>query len=87
MPGFFANLENWPGPLLAVHIGKMSADLVLKHADSAGRKAEVHFQLGILALGRDLQAARQHFQQVVEFDLPFLIEHAAARHELMRWRL
>jgi tetratricopeptide (TPR) repeat protein len=72
----------WPGPLLALHAGRMTHDEILKRADNEGRRAEATFQLAILALPSDRSLAKKHWSDVVEHSSPSLIEHAAARHEL-----
>lgn len=81
------SLDEWPGPLVELHAGRISAGGVLGHAGNPERQAEAHYHLGILALGRDLGAARSHFERVLELAPPPMIEYAAAQHELMRWRL
>lgn len=74
----------WPGPLLTLHAGRMSEDEVLKRADTDGRRAEANFQLGVIAVARDRNSAERYWQAVVDRAPPFLIEHAAARNELLR---
>jgi tetratricopeptide (TPR) repeat protein len=74
--------EAWPGPLLALHAGQLSADDALIRADNPGRRAEALFQLGIAAYPHDRAAARRRWLEVVDQAPPTLIEHAAARHEL-----
>jgi Flp pilus assembly protein TadD len=76
--------DAWPGPLLALHAGQLSADDVLTRADNEGRRAEALFQLGIIAWPRDRAEARRRWEQVAAGASPALIEHAAARHELAR---
>jgi len=84
-PGFDdATANDWPGPLLALHAGRLSAEGVLKRADNEGRRAEALFQLGIVTYTRDRAEAGRHWQQVIDKAPPTLIEHAAARHELAR---
>jgi tetratricopeptide (TPR) repeat protein len=84
-PGFDgAAADAWPGPLLALHAGRLSADDALKRADNDGRRAEALFQMGIVACPHDRAEARRRWQQVVDEAPPALIEHAAARHELAR---
>lgn len=80
-------LEVWPGPLIELHAGRLGADEVHRLADHPARQAEAHFQLAILELPRRPEVARDHFERVVKLSPPALIEHAAARHELMRWSL
>jgi tetratricopeptide (TPR) repeat protein len=74
----------WPGPLLALHAGQLSADDALKRADNEGRRAEALFQMGVVAYPNDRAEARRRWQQVIDEASPALIEHAAARHELAR---
>lgn len=76
--------KGWPGPLLALHTGKLAGEQVLAQADNDGRRAEALFQLGVLALPRDRDEARRHWMEIVTQLKPELIEHAAARHELDR---
>jgi tetratricopeptide (TPR) repeat protein len=84
-PGFDgAAADAWPGPLLALHAGQLSADDALKRADNEDRRAEALFQIGIVACPRDRAEARRRWQQVVDKAPPAMIEHAAARHELAR---
>lgn len=74
----------WPGPLLALHAGELSANDALERADTAPRRAEAMFQIGVLALARDTAEAKRRWQQAIEGTTPADIEHAAARHELAR---
>jgi tetratricopeptide (TPR) repeat protein len=74
----------WPGPLLALHAGQLSADDALKRADNQGRRAEALFQIGVIADPHDREEARCRWQEVVDKAPPAMIEHAAARHELAR---
>jgi tetratricopeptide (TPR) repeat protein len=74
----------WPGPLLALHAGQLSADDALQRADNEGRRAEALFQMGIVAYPHDREEARRCWEQVVDKAPPALIEYAAARHELAR---
>ena len=76
--------DAWPGPLLALHAGQLSADDVLARADNEGRRAETLFQLGVIAWPQDRAEARRRWEEVVAGASPALIEHAAARHELAR---
>jgi len=80
-------LDEWPGPLIEFHAGRVGMADVLGRADNPERQAEAHYHLGVLALGLDLSAARNHFERVLELALPLMIEYAAAKHELMRWSL
>ena len=57
--------DAWPGPLLALHAGQLSADDVLKRADNEGRRAEALFQLGIVAWPHDREEARRRWEEVV----------------------
>ena len=74
----------WPGPLLALHAGRLSAAQALQQADNAGRRCEALFQLGVLAWPRDRAEARRRWEEVMSLAPPALIEHAAARQELAR---
>ncbi len=76
--------DAWPGPLLALHAGQMSADDVFTRADNEGRRAEALFQLGVIAWPQDREEARRRWGEVAAGTSPALIEHAAARHELAR---
>lgn len=77
-------LDAWPGPLLAFHAGRMSAAEMLKIANTDGRRAEATFQLGVLAVDQDCDAARSYWQETVDRSASGQIEYAAARHELAR---
>lgn len=77
-------IDAWPGPLLALHAGRMSVAEMLKLANTDSRRAEATFQLGVLAFAQDPNAARSHWQEIVDRSGPSLIEYAAARHELVR---
>ncbi len=79
--------DTWPTPLIELHAGRLRPSDVLERADSPGRQVEAHYQLGILALTSDPGTAQGHFRKAVDLFLPAMIEHAAARHELMRWNL
>lgn len=81
------SLDVWPGPLIELHSGRIAAEVALSRADNPERQAEAHYHLGVLALALDPGAARIHFEQVLDLALPAMIEYAAAKHELMRWRL
>jgi len=76
--------DAWPGPLLALYAGQLSADDVLARADNEGRRAETLFQLGVIAWPQDRAEARRRWEEVAAGASPALIEHAAARHELAR---
>jgi tetratricopeptide (TPR) repeat protein len=76
--------DAWPGPLLALHAGRLSANDALARADNEGRRAETLFQLGVIAWPQDRAEARRRWEEVVAGASPALIEHAAARHELAR---
>lgn len=76
--------SSWVSSLLALQSGKASEAEVMARADSAARRAEALFQLGVAAHARDRSAARSYWQQVVDTGLPSLVEHAAARNELAR---
>jgi len=77
-------VDAWPGPLLALHAGRTSAAEALKLANTDSRRAEATFQLGILVSVQDHNAARSHWQEIVDRSGPSQIEYAAARHELAR---
>ena len=76
--------DSWVASLLAVQSGTASESDVLGRADTAARRAEALFQLGVAAHARDRSAARSYWQQVVDTGLPTLVEYAAARNELAR---
>ena len=80
-PGFSA-MDAWPGPLIALHDGKLGADEALQRADTPERRAEALFQLGVCAFGGDRDKAGRSWRQVVESAGPDTIEYAAARHEI-----
>jgi len=75
--------ESWPGPLLALHAGRLSVDEALKQADNAERRGEAMFQIGVACHKRDREEARRWWASVVEVTGPSAIEHAAARHQLV----
>jgi tetratricopeptide (TPR) repeat protein len=79
-----SSAKDWPGPLIALHAGKATAEEVLARVDTEGRRAEAAFQLGVLGLAADRAAAAKHWKEVVERGAPALIEYAAARNELSR---
>lgn len=74
----------WPGPLLALHAGRIAEDEVFKRADTDGRRAEAAFQIGLLAFAKDRAAAERSWREIVDHAPPSLIEYAAARNELAR---
>ena len=76
--------SSWVASLLAVQSGTVSEEVVLSRADTAGRRAEALYQLGVAAHGRDPSAARSYWQQVLDNGVPTLVEYAAARNELSR---
>jgi tetratricopeptide (TPR) repeat protein len=78
--------KSWPGPLLALHARRLSVDEVLKQADNAERRAEAMFQIGIACVERDREEARRWWARVIEAASPSVIEHAAARHQLIHGR-
>jgi tetratricopeptide (TPR) repeat protein len=78
------SLATWPGPLIDLHAGRLSADEVLSRADNDERRAETLFQLAILALTHNPAEARLRLKEVVDGAAPTMIEYAAARHELAR---
>jgi hypothetical protein len=80
-PGFSAT-EVWPGPLISLHEGKLTANEAWQRADNPERRAEALFQLGICASGRDHNETCRSWGQVVESAGADTIEYAAARHEI-----
>ena len=56
----------------------------MARADTACRRTEALFQLGVVALAGNPAAARRHWEAVVEDGAATLIEYAAARNELAR---
>lgn len=76
--------QHWPAPLLALRGGQASEQQVLAAADTANRRAEALFQLGVLSLAGNPAAARGYWSEIVERGAPSLIEFAAARNELVR---
>ena len=76
--------DSWVASLMALQSGTSSREEVLARADTAGRRAEALFQLGVAAHAADPSAARSYWQQVVDQGVPTLVEHAAARNELSR---
>ncbi len=76
--------DEWVASLLAVQSGSASREEVMARADTAGRRAEALFQLGVASHASDLNAARAYWQQVLDLGQPALVEHAAARNELSR---
>jgi len=74
----------WPGPLLALHAGELSASDALQRADTPARRAEAMFQIGAVVWEHDRREARRWWQQVIDIAPPSAIEHAAARHEMVR---
>lgn len=82
-----AAIETWPGPLIALHQGKLDANEALQRADNAERRAEALFQLGVLVYDHDRAEAGRLWKQACEIAPPDAIEHAAARHEIERLRI
>ena len=80
----FSAMDAWPAPLISLHEGGLTEHEALQRADSPARRAEVLFQLGVGAFGRDGDEAWRFFRQVVETAGPDTIEYAAARHEIER---
>jgi tetratricopeptide (TPR) repeat protein len=76
--------DTWPAALQALLRGTLGAEDLRSKADTASRRAELSFQLGVLACRSDAVAARQHWQTVADEAPPHLIEYAAARNELLR---
>jgi tetratricopeptide (TPR) repeat protein len=81
-----APMDIWPGPLIALHNGKLCARETLQRADNQERRAEALFQLGICAYEHDREEAGRLWRQVVEIASPDTIEYATARHEVERLR-
>lgn len=77
-------LDDWPGPLLALHRGHMNEKEILTRADNNCRRAEAYFQFGVVAFDRDRASAERHWGEVLKCAAPYLIEHGAARNELSR---
>ncbi len=76
--------DRWPFVLIACHAGQVTEEALLARADTAGRRIEALFQLGVLAVGGNPPAARRHWREVVDRGAPALIEYAAASNELAR---
>ena len=76
--------DGWPVPLIALQAGKTSAEEVLKRASTRGRRAEVAFQLAVIAVDSDRGLAAKRWKEVVEQGPPALLEYGAARNELAR---
>jgi Flp pilus assembly protein TadD len=76
--------RQWPAPLLALRLGQASEQEVLASADTANRRAEALFQVGVVALAGNPAAASRHWSEIVDRCAPSLIEYAAARNELVR---
>jgi tetratricopeptide (TPR) repeat protein len=79
-----ADGDPWVASLLALQSGAASREEVLARADTAGRRSEALFQLGVTAHAGDRPAARSYWQQVLDNGPPTLVEYAAARNELSR---
>jgi tetratricopeptide (TPR) repeat protein len=75
---------HWPAPLLALRAGQATEQQVLSAAESANRRVEALFQLGVVALAGNPAAARSYWSEIVDRGVPSLIEFAAARNELVR---
>jgi tetratricopeptide (TPR) repeat protein len=75
---------DWPAPLIAFHAGKVNEAELLASADTATRRAEAVFQLGVAAAADRPADARRWWGEVVERASPGLVEYAAARNELAR---
>lgn len=76
--------DRWPTLLLAFRTGQVTEEALLGHANSPGRRAEAHFQMGVLAVDGNPAAARRYWREVVDQGPPALIEFAAASNELAR---
>ena len=76
----------WPGPLIALLNGTLCPSEVLAGADNPERRAEALFQLGILSFDFDRAGAGRLWRQAAEIAAPDMVEHAAARHEIERFR-
>jgi len=79
-----ADADSWGASLLSLQSGTVSQEEVLARADTAGRRAEALFQLGVATHAGDRSAARSYWQQVLDDGPPTLVEYAAARNELSR---
>lgn len=82
--GSLPSSKVWPGLLLALHVGHVTADEAVKRADTDNQRAEAAFQLGVLAFDGNTVASKGYWTDVTERSSPSLIEHAAARNELAR---
>jgi len=82
-----ADLGRWPGPLIELLAGRLTTDELMKLAVTETRRVEAHYQLGILALARNPEEARFHFQRVIDSKMVSLIEYCASCRELTRWVL
>lgn len=76
--------DEWVASLLALQSKSASQEDVMARANTAGRRAEALFQLGVASHASDRNAARAYWQQVLDLGQPTLVEHAAARNELSR---
>lgn len=76
--------RRWPHSLLALWAGQATEQQVLADADTAERRMEALFQLGVIALAGNPAAARGYWSEIVERGAPRLMEYAAARNELER---
>ncbi len=83
-PGGVSDDGRWPAALLAYHFGQLAEETLLGRADSAGRRAEALFQMGVLAVAGNPAVARRHWQEVINRGTPALMEYAAASNELAR---
>jgi tetratricopeptide (TPR) repeat protein len=77
-----APTESWPGPLIALHDGKLHPTELLQRTDNPERRAEALFQLGLWAYDHDPAETGRLLRQAAELAAPDTIEHAAARHEI-----
>ena len=86
VPSVIAPMDAWPGPLIALHHGNLGTHEVLQRADNEERRAEALFQCGVLAYDHDRAEAGRLWKQAAETAAPDTVEHAAARHELEKFR-
>ncbi|CAN5885660.1 hypothetical protein BH11PSE3_BH11PSE3_04150 [soil metagenome] len=83
-PVAVADDGRWPAALVACQSGHMTEEALLGRADSAGRRAEALFQLGVVSLAGNPAAARRYWKEVIDRGAPALMEYAAASNELAR---
>jgi len=74
----------WPAVLIDLQCGRATPDDARHRAETKGEEAEALFQIGVLAVASNPQAAQGCWREVVERAPPALVEYAAARNELSR---